>query len=230
MSVDAAASRRAQVGEVMARVVAGDSSAMVTFFDLATPPVRGMVLAKFQEVGIWVSGDRLDDLVRDLLVELLDLAPVWRDDGGALPWVWARSRLLAVAFAKLGVLADDIDGCFDLADDRGSSVGSPLAPVTSCAEGVVEVLRRAAHGRPQVSLLLEALEGITCERDRTVWLDVLDEQAAGNRSPAVTVAQLHDVSPALVRKICQRVRDRLTLLGRTDHRFQPLLTLPALAA
>lgn len=212
----------------MAGIVAGDASAMATFFELATPPVRGMVLARFQEVGIWVSGDRLDDLVRDLLVELLDLAPVWRADGGALPWVWARSRLLAVAFAKLGVLADDIDDCHELADDRGQRLGATAAP--GCADETIDVLRRAARGRPQVALLLEALDGNTSERDRSVWLDVLDEQAAGNRSPALTVAQVHDLSPALVRKICQRVRDRLTALGLADHRFEPLLELPALAA
>lgn len=220
----------------MAQIVAGDSSAIVTFFEMATPPVRGMVLARFQEVGIWVSGDRLDDLVRDLLVELLDLAPVWRPDGGALPWVWARSRLLAVAFAGLGVLADDLDDCHGLAADSGRGVGGPAATASASSEaeagadGAIEVLRRAAHGRPQVALLLEALDGITSERDRAVWLDVLDEQAAGNRSPAVTVAQLHEVSPALVRKICQRVRDRLTDLGLSDRRFEALLDLPALAA
>ncbi len=216
----------------MAGIVAGDASAMATFFELATPPVRGMVLARFQEVGIWVSGDRLDDLVRDLLVELVELAPVWRADGGALPWVWARSRLLAVAFARLGVLADDIDDCHDLAADRGRRLGATVVSGSGSgsADEAIDVLRRAAHGRPQVALLLEALDGTTSERDRSVWLDVLDEQAAGNRSPALTVAQVHDVSPALVRKICQRVRDRLTALGRADRRFEPLLDLPALAA
>lgn len=210
----------------MAGIVAGDASAMATFFELATPPVRGMVLARFQEAGIWVSGDRLDDLVRDLLVELVELAPVWRADGGALPWVWARSRLLAVAFARLGVLADDIDDCRELADDRPGSGGTREIDI----ESLGDVLRRAAEERPDAALLLEALDGTINERDRAVWLDVLDEQASGNRSPSVTVAQLHDLSPAAVRKICQRVRDRLSMLGRTDHRFEPLLALPALAA
>lgn len=208
----------------MAALVEGEASAIEDFFEVATPPVRRLALARFQEVGIWVSAGRLDDIVRDLVVELIELAPSWRADGGALPWVWARARLWSLAFARLGPLADDIDD-HDLMTDVAPPVDRGAAD-----EAPIETLRDAARKHAGAALLLEALDHGISERDATVWLDVLSEQAAGNRSPSVTVAQQHDLTPCAVRKICQRVRRRLADLGATDVRFAPLLALPALAA
>lgn len=208
----------------MAALVEGEGWAVQAFFDVATGPVRGIALARFREANIWVTADRLDDIVRDLVVELIELAPSWRPDGGALPWVWARSRLWSLAFARLGPLADDIEDHELVAD------GSPAGGVGGHDGSPVETLRQAARDRTDVTLLLEALDQGVSERDADVWLDVLSEQAAGNRSPSVTVAQQHDLTPCAVRKICQRVRRRLGDLGAAEARFAPLLALPALAA
>jgi hypothetical protein len=81
-----------------------------------------------------------------------------------------------------------------------------------------------------VRILNVALTRTTSERDRDVWLEVLAEKEAGNRSPAETVAQTHDLNPANIRKICQRVRQQLKDLAQTEPEYQTLLTLPAVAA
>ncbi len=216
-----------ELQRIMAGVVAGEAPAIGALFDAATVPVRRLLLARFQEAGIWLSADRLEDLIRDCIVELIDLAPSWRSDGGAPPWAWARQRLVALAFARLGILADDLDRHHSLVDDRGDphqAVNTPAPPAP------LEVLDRLAADRHEAALLVEALTGGISRRDQVVWLDVLIEHGAGNRSPAVTVAQTHGLSPALVRKICQRVRERLARIGRSDDRFGPLLDLPVLAA
>ena len=66
-----------------------------------------------------------------------------------------------------------------------------------------------------------------------MWLDHLVEDANGNRSPAVTVAQTHGLTPDNVRKIVQRVREKLGELAETDEHYADLahlVCLPALAA
>lgn len=92
------------------------------------------------------------------------------------------------------------------------------------------VLRGLEAEHDRVRVLTTALERITSERNGAVWLDVLSEQAAGNRSPAETVAKNYDLTPANVRKICQRVRCQLRALAESEAEFEPLLTLRPLAA
>ncbi|MCB1007008.1 MAG: hypothetical protein KDB35_22685, partial [Acidimicrobiales bacterium] len=119
---------------------------------------------------------------------------------------------------------DDIDD-HDLVTDV-----APTPADGAPDEAPIPTLRDAARRHSGASLLLEALGHGISERDANVWLDVLSEQAAGNRSPSVTVAQQHDLTPCAVRKICQRVRRRLNELGAAELRFAPLLAMPALAA
>ena len=225
MSAEARVSKD-ELHRIMAGVVAGEAWAIGAFFGAATVPVRRLLLARFQEAGIWLSADRLEDLIRDCIVELIDLAPSWRPDGGAPPWSWARQRLVATAFARLGILADDLDRHHSLVDDRGD----PHLAVDPAPLASLVVLDRLAADRHEAALLVEAFTGGISRRDQVIWLDVLIEHGAGNRSPAVTVAQTHGLSPALVRKICQRVRERLVRIGHSEDRFGPLLDLPVLAA
>jgi hypothetical protein len=216
-----------ELQRIMAGVVVGEGWAIAALFDVATPPVRRLLLGRFQEGGVWLSGDVLEDMVRDGIVELIDLAPSWRPDGGAAPWAWARQRLFAMAFTRLGILADDLDRHRSLPDE-GSDLH--LTVDATPPDAPLDVLGRLATDRREAALLVEALTGGISRRDQVVWLDVLIENEAGNRSPAVTVAQTHGLSPALVRKICQRVRDRLVHIGHSDDHFGPLLDLPVLAA
>jgi DNA-directed RNA polymerase specialized sigma24 family protein len=213
---------RAAVRNVMTRLTSGDAEAMSEFFELANSPVRRMLLNALQSRGMWIDRDRLEDITRDAVIELIHLAPAWRPDGGAAPWTWARLRLVKLAFDRIGILADDIDDVqteawptIDLAHDGRSalSVLVTLAPTHTGAQTLTSALTRA-----------------TSERDGDVWLEVLSERETGNRSPAVTVAKSHDLSPENVRKICQRVRQQLKDLARVEPEFQTLLALPAVAA
>lgn len=211
------------IATVMAELVDGDVAAYEPFYQLATPAVRRLLLAEFQARGIWTDSDRLDDLVGDCLLELIRLAPGWRADGGAKPWRWARQRLVNLAFAGLGFFADDLDDHDDLAapSPRTSSVDDDDA---WRAFELLTELNRAGRA------LRCGLERVATERDRRVWLDVLDEQGSGNASPAVTVAQTHGLTPHNVRKICQRVRERLVRLATSEPAYAALLDLLAVAA
>jgi len=210
------------IESVMARLVAGDGEAVADLFELGATPVRRCILATLQEKGMWVDRDRLDDITRDALVELVRIAPGWRADGGAAPWTWARHRLISLAFNRIGILADDLD---DLTHQEQPDTHDPDA-----AEAAVVVLRGLEAEHDGVRILTTALGRITSERNGAVWLDVLSEQAAGNRSPAETVAKNHDLTAANVRKICQRVRCQLRALAESESEFESLLTLRPLAA
>ena len=75
------ARRRQDTAPVMAGVVAGEPWAIGALFEVAEGPVRGIILHRLQDASIWLPSDRLEDLVRDLLLELIQLAPGWRADG-----------------------------------------------------------------------------------------------------------------------------------------------------
>ena len=79
------------------------------------------------------------------------------------------------------------------------------------------------------SLADSTLDLVASPRDAAVWLSHADERATGNRSPAVTVAARFGLGEAAVRKVVQRVGQRLRALGG-DDRFPDLLHLPVVAA
>ena len=72
-----------------------------------------------------------------------------------------------------------------------------------------EVLRSVAQRHPAARQLDEQLSEAVSERDADIWLGVQLEKGAGNRSPAVTVAAECGLRPDAVRKVCQRVTERL---------------------
>ena len=156
--------RRAELAAVMSGVSERRPDAIQRLFTLATPPLRRMVRTTFDNDGIRVPPDLVDDIVRDLVVELIDLAGSWRPDGGATPWHWARSRLLARAYRSLGTFADDIDDHHDLAERS--------RPATSEAETTVELLDRASTRHPLADLLQRGLAARVSERhenDGLIW-------------------------------------------------------------
>lgn len=71
------------------------------------------------------------------------------------------------------------------------------------------MLRSAARRHPSAHRLEQRLTARVSDRDADIWLGVQLEKAAGNRAPAVTVGVDHDLEPATVRKVVQRVRERL---------------------
>ncbi len=208
--------------DIVDGMVAGDTASILAFHEIAAPEVRSIVLRSLRAAGIWVDKDRLHDIVQDGLLALQRHIGSWRPDGGATPWGWARHRLVAIAFDHVGILAVDLDGVPEPRSEQGSTSDD----VDRCP---LELLAELATTHPKVAELERALSATVSERDGRVWLDLLCEESGGNRSASVTVAQTHGLSHANVRKIRQRVRQRLTALS-TDDGYRSLADLAALSA
>ncbi len=184
----------------MARIAGGEGSAVWELHDLAEPALARILRTEARRIDVHIGGDDLLDLTLDAAVELGKLARAW-DPDGALPWVWARRRITALVHDHVGTFADELD-------ERHLQLEEPR-----CVERIDDplgVLRSLADRHPSAQHLERRLRLVASDRDADIWLDVQLEQAAGNRSPAVTVAANHDMRPDAVRKVVQRVGERLS--------------------
>jgi hypothetical protein len=190
---------RAAVEALMARIVAGERSAVWELHTLAEPALRRVLRAEARRIDVRIGDEDILDLTLDAAVDLGKLAHAW-DPDGALPWVWARKRITALVHAHVGTFADELDEThLQLAE----------LPVVARMEDPRGLLRRLAERHPSAQLLERRLSAVASDRDAEIWLGVQIERAAGNRSPAVTVAVNHDMQPGAVRKVIQRVAERL---------------------
>jgi len=190
---------RAAVVEVMARIAAGERSAVWELHALAERTLAGIVRAEARRIDFWLSEDDLLDLTLDAAVELGKLAPAWQPDG-ALPWVWARRRITALVQAHIGTFTRPLDDAHHEIEGP-----EPIRPI----DDPRAALRSLAARHPSARQLDTQLGRVT-ERDAEIWLLMQMERAAGNRSPAVTVAAIHDMRPDAVRKVFQRVGERIS--------------------
>lgn len=174
------------------------------------------------------AGD-FDGLVLDACLVLYDCGAAWSADGGALPWHWAARRLRTVASTWVGQHASELDAERLDADRRPGPEGYAGAGPSE-DEAELDVLARlAGAGDGRCALLLEALERVASERDRAIVVEVRAQAAAGDPSPATTVARHHGVTPEVVRQVVCRVRARLASLVAAEARFAPLAGLPLVA-
>lgn len=208
----------------MAAMAAGDRAAVFTLAAEFGGQIAAVLRRHLRDFGVdTVPADDLGGLVTDACLELRACASSWRPDGGALPWTWAERRLRVLVSGFVSVHADRIDG------DRPEPVAEAVV-VASRPEGdEVEVLTELARQRPECALLLEALEQVASPRNRVIVLSVKAQAAAGDPSPAVTVAREHGLQPDAVRQVVKRVLDRLRALAAADDRFAPLAELALLA-
>lgn len=211
---------------IMSRLADGDMEAIVELRVVAEGPVRSMVSRSFLSNGIRVDRDRLDDIVGDALLWIVEHASSWSPEFRAKPWTWAAKRIINRAYVALGQFTDDIDDVIELVErpttERSTARTDDMDPI--------ELLRQLGSERFDLQLLFEALTVVASERDQRVWLALLVEAANGNRSPAVTVAQEMELRRDNVRKIRQRVQERLLELATVDPRFTGLFRLQPLAA
>jgi hypothetical protein len=191
--------RRAEINAVMARVAAGEVEAVWELHDLAEPALRRLLRAEARRLDVRIGDEDLFDLTLDAVIDLRKLARAW-DPAGALPWVWARRRIVALVHDHVGTFADELDAAALAleAPERPAPVDDPR-----------HVLRALARRHPSAHRLEERLAATASDRDADIWLRVQIEKAGGNRSPAVTVGVDHDLAPAAVRKVVQRVSQRL---------------------
>jgi len=190
---------RAAVEAVMARLAAGERGAVWELHDLAEASLARIVRGEARRIDFRITSEDVIDLTLDAAVALADLAPAWKPDG-ALPWVWAHHRITALVHRHVGTFTRELD-------DAHLDIEAPL-PLPAM-DDPREVLRAVARRHPAAHALDRRLTATVTERDAQIWLGVQMERASGNRSPAVTVAVDHDMRPDAVRKVVQRVGQRL---------------------
>jgi hypothetical protein len=162
-----------------------------------------MLRREARRVDVWIGDDDILDLTLDAAVELGKLARAWNPDG-ALPWVWARRRITGLVHDHIGTFARELD-------ETHLELEEPLHVVPF--DDPRGALRALAGRHPSAHHLDRRLTAVASDRDADIWLDVQLEKAAGNRSPAVTVAANHDMRPDAVRKVVQRVGERLNAVA-----------------
>lgn len=187
------------VAEAMAKIAAGDNHAIWGLHPLAAPAVRGMLRGEARRVNAWISDDDIYELTLDAAMLLAGMARSWKP-GSALPWVWARLRILNLVHQHLGTFTRELD-------ESHNEIEEPLVGVH--VDEPRAALRSLARRHEGAQALERQLTAIANDRDAEVYLGYRLEQAAGNRSPAVTVAADHGMQPAAVRKVVQRVGQRL---------------------
>ena len=239
------------VALLMAAIAAGDRPAIWALRELADCPVRSRVRGELRRLGVRYEAEDLDAMVTDAVLAIADIAASWRP-GGAPPWSWAHHRVVGVVHRFVGTFADSFDALGD--GDSGGALdwlaahATRVAPSTGATRSVGEVpaggeavdpaavvgdaraaLRRLAATRPLAADLDAALSELASPRDAAVWLAMLDERAAGNRHPAVTVGARFAMRADAVRQATHRVWGRLARAA-DDGRFPALALLPPLAA
>jgi hypothetical protein len=186
------------VAQAMADIVAGDPDATWRLHTLAEPALRRMVRAEARRVGAWISDDDVTELALDGAIVLARHARSWKPDG-ALPWVWGRHRIYGLVHDHLGTFTRPIDD--DVRAIEALPVGAPVDDPRA-------VLRSLAARHPEARHLEERLARVS-ERDADIFLRFQIERSFGNRAPAVTVAADHDMRPEAIRKVVQRVTERI---------------------
>jgi hypothetical protein len=217
------AERDQRLRKVMSAMAAGDRGATFDLYAEFGGPIRATVRRLLRRLGVDTAPlEDLDGLVIDSCLELQACAEAWEPEGGALPWVWAERRLLAVVSRWVGQHADTLE-------DRGEVIERMVAsgPGASSEPSVVEVLDRLEDAT--CVLLREALATVATDRDRLIILEVGLQRSLGDASPAVTIGPHVGLRPDAVRQVLRRVRQRLSALAASEPRFAPIVDLELLA-
>lgn len=191
--------RRVVVRALMARIAEGEDDAIWELHELAEGDLARIIRAEARRLDLRLEADDVWELTLDAVDALAEVAGTWKPDG-AWPWVWAHHRIRAVVHDHVGTFAKPLD-------DEHLAIEAPPPPER--IEDPRAVLRRAAERHPAARRLEQQL-GRVSERDAQIYLGVALEKAAGNRSPAVTVGADHGLQPPAIRKVVQRVGEKLS--------------------
>lgn len=209
--------RRPRLEEVMAGLAAGDPASVwalvAEFGDELARPVRKL-LGEMGRRDVLVEPGRVEGMVVDIALHLLDHGARWSPTGGALPWVWADRAVRAIVARDVGHRSAELD------DDREDT--PHLEPVESGGTAAEPTLAELASVEPTVGLLAAAMARVGSERDRAVHLEYGIQRAGGDPSPAHTVARAFGLKPDNVRQIDHRMKGRLRHLAETDEGYRDL--------
>lgn len=219
---------RERLQVVMAGMAEGDMAMLVAFVNEFGTPLRGLVRRTVFGFG---RRDVLDDpgevtsLVTTAALEVFERAAAW-DPEGAPPWVWAERAIRAAIARQVGHALADV-----AVDDLCRLCDGPIQQSFDDLLGDArDLVKRLSVADPRARLWWDAVGGLTNDRNRNVYFEVVLQQALGDRSPARTVAPMFDLTPANVRQIVSRVRKRLRERIRDDATLEPLRDLRWFAA
>ena len=185
----------------MEAMAAGDRMALFEFVDTfrleLASTVRGIVASLHRHDVARRPAD-IDFLVMSAALVIYDRADGWAADG-ALPWSWAYRPIRAEVVAWLGhPRVELLPDCHDT-----------VRPADLTASGSDVDLRKLAEEHEPIRRWLAKLLDVPSERDRAVHTEYQIQKLLGDRSPAHTVADMFNLTPANVRQIDLRVRRRL---------------------
>lgn len=213
---------------VMAAMAAGDKAALFSLYREFGGHLAAFMRRELRRLGVEDPGpDEVDGMVIDACFALFDCGAAWNPAGGALPWTWAARRLAGVASRWVGQHGDELDPARIEVDAEHDRAG--LTPAAVADEPELDVLSRMAGGHSGCALVLAALERVASPRDQAIVLELRSQSAAGDPSPALTVARRHNLSAEVVRQAACRVRARLSRLAAEERRFAALADLPIVA-
>ena len=220
--------RRAVLAAIMAELP-GDPAMEVALYSEFGAELRRALLALARQHQLpAIADDEFDGLTFDACEVIGTIARWWRPDGGALPWVYGRDRLLALLRHHIGPITRPLPHG-ELADTTvEGATARAVAPDDRPAVRVLDQLIRDDR-HPVLRNLADALEAVVSTADAELLLLYLQQQAAGDPSPSHTVGVLTARRPDAVRQAFSRARRRLRKLALTDDHFRALLALPFLA-
>lgn len=213
---------RAQLEVLMAQAAAGDLAAVPALFEGFKTDLLKAVWSAARRLRIQLSSDEAHSVAFEAAAVMFDVAPGWRPDGGALPWVWASKRVEALVRAT----ALSGDQTLDV-DDRLTS--EEPASFISDQDDFMEVFVQLAQHSTELGLLREALAKVASSEDQELFLHLRMQHDAGDPSPSHTVAAMFCLTPATVRQRASRLRRKLVAMAESQQRFAPLRDLALLS-
>jgi hypothetical protein len=201
----------------------GNAKATLCFLETHEAQLAAVVRGHLRAFGRWDllrDPDEVAGVVHDAAFAIAERAGGW-SPAGAAPWVWADRAIRSQVARSIG------HATVEFPEQHEATLG---AVVPGPAIGAEPSLEDLAESFPQVGLLVRAIDEVGSPRDRQVHIEYRVQKSAGDHSPAHTVGQLFDLTPANVRQIDLRMRRRLRALAVRDERYRPLLGLAWLAA
>ena len=220
---DPSRDRQIRLAGIMARLAKGDGVALMELLVEFAQPLRAAVRRSLDRLQYVADAELAEELVMETALVVEQVAPGWRPEGGALPWVWAEARIHARISAYLGQHHDD------LAPESSANIPDhPLASGTFDAGDELATLRRLAAERPELALLEVSLLEATTQREQITLLAYEALKADGDPSPANTLAVELDLTSTNVRQIVSRAKVKVRKLVDSDDRFAAIRDLPIL--
>jgi hypothetical protein len=211
--------------EIMSQLAANDRAFVWSLVEDFGDELAAVVRYNVASIGrreVLREEGRIEALFLDVAVLIFSVAPSWKADGGALPWVWARRPIQQLVSAELGHRVDELDEATQL-------LAEALTQSEGMAEGQAVAVQTLAGTHSVVASLVDALRTAGSERQVAIHIEYGTQRALGDPSPAKTVGAMFDMKPDNVRQIDSRLRKRVRELVANDPSYADLAGLRWLA-